>query len=66
LDPKNKSGAADRVILAEVTLEPMSESELTGDFILSGPGAGTLEHSVEISRPLEPTTLNPASAEMYQ
>lgn len=54
LDPKINAGLGARVVLAEAIVEAHSEVELTGEFVLSGPGAGTLEHTVEISEILSP------------
>jgi hypothetical protein len=62
LNPKSRSGKNGSIIIAEATVEPHSSAELTGEFILSGPGAGTLEHAVEISElgesPLSTQTSN--------
>jgi len=48
LDPRAKNGKLSSVILAKGSVAPGTTLELQGEFILSGPGAGTLEHQFEI------------------
>lgn len=48
LNPNADSRTPAGVIIARASVPPDSTIQLIGEFILSGPGAGTLEHSVEL------------------
>ncbi|MEY4065494.1 MAG: hypothetical protein RIR26_1702 [Pseudomonadota bacterium] len=48
LNPRSRAADGGTLVIAKKRLPPAETVELTGEFILSGPGAGTLEHSVEI------------------
>ncbi|MEY3902580.1 MAG: hypothetical protein RL189_1886 [Pseudomonadota bacterium] len=48
LNPNTDGRTPASVIIARATVPPDSTIHLNGEFILSGPGAGTLEHGVEL------------------
>lgn len=48
LNPRSKGQDSGRVTIARINIPAHTRSELVGEFILAGPGAGTLEHRVEI------------------
>ncbi|MEN9810104.1 MAG: hypothetical protein RLZZ488_1671 [Pseudomonadota bacterium] len=48
LNPNADGRTPSGVIIARATVPPNTTIQLLGEFILSGPGAGTLEHSVEL------------------
>jgi len=50
LNPKSKSPEDASIVIAQATVDPQTDVDLFGEFILSGPGAGTLEHSIENSK----------------
>jgi hypothetical protein len=47
LDPRSKKELSS-VVVARVTVPPGTTTDFQGEFILSGPGAGTLEHRLDI------------------
>jgi hypothetical protein len=48
LDPRSAAKSRASVMIARARLLPMSETQVHAEFVLSGPGAGTLEHRVEL------------------
>lgn len=49
LDPRPGKGGQGTTILARMKIAPGESTPLVGEFVLSGPGAGTLQHQIEIS-----------------
>lgn len=48
LNPRSRTGGAGSLVIAKERLAPSEKVRLNGEFVLSGPGAGTLEHTIEI------------------
>lgn len=48
LEPNPSATSTDTIIVARGILPAQGELELRGEFVLSGPGAGTLEHRIEL------------------
>jgi hypothetical protein len=48
LDPRSKNANHASVVIAKSKISAGTTLDMQGEFILSGPGAGTLEHQIEI------------------